>query len=66
MKILKRILKLFGLILLIILALFGMAVAGPVPVKPSRKPDNRVEIKTELVVEKKEEESEFEEREMKS
>ena len=66
MKILKRILKLFGFILLIILALFGMAIGGPVPLIPIRKPDNRVEIKTELVVEEKEEESEFEEREIKS
>ena len=66
MKILKRILKLFGFILLIILALFGMAIGGPVPLNPIRKPDNRIEIKTELVVEEKEEESEFEEREIKS
>ena len=65
MKILKRILKLLGFILLAGLASFGMAIGGAVPFSQIRKPESRVEIKTELV-EKKEEESEFEEWEMKS
>ena len=61
MKILKIILKLFGLILLAGLASFGMAIGGAVPFTPIRKPESRVEIKTELVVETKKEESEFDE-----
>ena len=65
MKILKKILKLLGFILLAGLASFGMAIGGAVPFSQIRKPESRVEIKTELV-EKKEEESEFEEWEMKS
>lgn len=64
MKILKIILKLFGLILLAGLASFGMAIGGAVPFTPIRKPESRVEIKTELVVETKKEESEFDEWEM--
>ena len=66
MKILKRILKLFGFILLMILACFGMALGGTVPFLPIRKPESRIEFKTELVVEKKEKESEFDDWEMKS
>ena len=66
MKILQRISKLFGYILLAVLACFGMAVGGAVPFNPIRKPDDRVEFKTELMVEKKEEESEFDVWEMKS
>ena len=65
MKILKIILKLFGLILLAGLASFGMAIGGAVPFTPIRKPESRVEIKIELVVETKKEESEFDEWEMK-
>lgn len=64
MKILKIILKLFGLILLAGLASFGMAIGGAVPFTPIRKLESRVEIKTELVVETKKEESEFDEWEM--
>ena len=66
MNTLKKILKLIGLILLMFLACFGMAIGGAVPFTPIRKPDSRVEIKTELVVEKKDEESVFDEWEMKS
>ena len=66
MKIPKIILKLFGLILLAGLASFGMAIGGAVPFTPIRKPESRIEFKTELVVEKKEEKSEFEDWEMKS
>jgi hypothetical protein len=59
MKILKRILKLLGIILLMFLAPFGMAIGGAVPFSPIRKPDNRTETKIELVIESKKEESEF-------
>ncbi|HKI79334.1 MAG TPA: hypothetical protein VKA26_12390 [Ignavibacteriaceae bacterium] len=62
MKILKIILKLLGFILLAVLACFGMAIGGAVPFTPICKPDERVEFKTELVLEKKEEESEFKEK----
>jgi hypothetical protein len=66
MKILKRILKLSGYVLLAVLACFGMAIGGAVPFTPIRKPDERVEFKTELMVEKKEEDSEFEVRKIKN
>lgn len=59
MKILNRILKLIGMILLVILACFGIAVGGAVPLTPIRKPDNRVETKIEKVIENEEDESEF-------
>jgi len=62
MKIFKRILKLLGLILLALLACFGMAIGGAVPFTPIRKPESRIEFKTELVEERKEEESEFKEK----
>ena len=61
MKILKIILKLFGLILLAGLASFGMAIGGAVPFTPIRKPESRIETKIEKVIESKEDESEFEE-----
>ena len=62
----KKILKLFGFTLLAGLASFGMAIGGAVPFSPIRKPESRVEIKTELVVEReKEEESKFDEWELK-
>lgn len=44
------------------LACFGIAIGGAVPFTPIRKPNERIEFNTELVVEKKEEESEFKER----
>ena len=66
MKISKKILKLIGLILLMFLACFGMAIGGAVPFLPIRKPESRFEIKTELVAVEKEEESEFDDWEMKS
>ena len=61
MKILKIILKLFGLILLAGLASFGMAIGGAVPFTPIRKPESRIETKIEKVIESKKEESEFDE-----
>ena len=48
------------------LACFGMAIGGAVPFLPIRKPESRFEIKTELVAVEKEEESEFDDWEMKS
>ena len=45
-----------------LLACFGMAIGGAVPFTPIRKPESRIEFKTELVEERKEEESEFKEK----
>lgn len=66
MKILKRILKLLGIILLALFACFGMVIAGPIPILPLYKDDSRVEIKIEKVIEEKEEDSEFNDWEMRN
>ena len=48
MKQLKKILWVAGMIILIILACFGIGFAGGVPVPPNRRKDNFIEINIEL------------------
>lgn len=58
MKKLKRMLKLFALICLIILAVFGIGLSGGVPITPSNKKKDPEEI-TDEQVESKQEDAEL-------
>lgn len=49
MKSLKKIMRLLGLIILIILATVGIGIGGVAPVPLSSKKENTIEIKVELV-----------------
>jgi hypothetical protein len=49
MKSFKKILKLLGLTLLIVLASVGIGFGGVIPIPPSNKKDDTIEIKVELV-----------------
>lgn len=48
MKNLKKTIKLFGFILLIILASVGVGIGGGAPVLPTGKKEDSIEIKVEL------------------
>jgi hypothetical protein len=48
MKQLKRALRVAGLVMLILLALFGIGFAGGVPVPASRRKENAIELRTEF------------------
>lgn len=49
MKRFKKILKLLGLVLLIVLASVGIGLGGGVPIPPSNKKKDSIEINVELV-----------------
>lgn len=49
MKSFKKILRLSGLVLLIVLASIGIGLAGVVPIPTSTKKEDTIEIKVELV-----------------
>jgi len=55
MKRLKKMLRLAGLALLIILATCGIVIIGGAPVPPTRRKENTIEIRTELVENKERE-----------
>lgn len=55
MKSFKKTLRLLGLILLIVLASLGIGFVGGVPIPPSKKRENTIELKTELVEDKEDE-----------
>jgi hypothetical protein len=55
MKSFKKTLRLLGLVLLIVLASFGVGFGGGVPIPPSRKKEDTIEIKVELVESKEDE-----------
>jgi hypothetical protein len=44
----KKILLMAGMVLLIVLACFGIGIAGGVPLPSNRRKDNSIEIRTEL------------------
>lgn len=48
MKNLKKTIKLFGFILLIILASMGVGIGGDAPVLPTSKKEDSIEVKVEL------------------
>ncbi|MES2287808.1 MAG: hypothetical protein V4547_19125 [Bacteroidota bacterium] len=48
MKNLKKTIKLFGFVLLIILASVGVGIGGGTPVLPTSKKEDSIEIKVEL------------------
>lgn len=48
MKQFKKVLRVAGMIVLIILASFGVSITGGIPVPSNRRKDNSIEIKTEL------------------
>jgi hypothetical protein len=48
MKRFKKMLRVTGVMVLIILALFGIGIIGGVPVPTFRRKENTVEIRTEL------------------
>lgn len=48
MKSLKKTIKLFGFLLLIILASVGVGIGGGAPVLPNSKKEDSIEIKAEL------------------
>lgn len=49
MKSFKKILRLLGLVLLIVLASVGLGIGGGIPIQPSNKKEDVIEIKVELV-----------------
>lgn len=49
MKSFKKILRLLGLVLLIVLASVGLGIGGGIPIPPSNKKEDTIEIKVELV-----------------
>lgn len=49
MKRFKKILRLLGLVVLIILASIGIGFGGGVPIRPSNKKEDTLEIKVELL-----------------
>ena len=49
MKRFKKILKLLGLVCLIVLASVGIGITGGIPIPSSKKKENNIEIKIELV-----------------
>ncbi|MEZ4886693.1 MAG: hypothetical protein R3E32_18335 [Chitinophagales bacterium] len=49
MKKIKSSLRLLALVCLIILAVFGVGIAGGVPVYPSNKRENNIEVRIELI-----------------
>jgi len=49
MKRFKRILRLLGLMCLIALAVFGVGIAGGVPIPSSTKREHAIEVKIELL-----------------
>ncbi len=55
MKSFKKTLRLLGLVLLIVLATLGIGFVGGVPIPPSNKRENTIELKTELVEDKEDE-----------
>ena len=55
----KVILKRIGLILLIILACFGIGIVGPVPILPIKKRDDEEPAKIEMVDEKEDKDQSF-------
>jgi hypothetical protein len=58
MKSFKKALKLLGLVLLIVLASVGLGIGGGIPISPSNKKEDTIEIKVELV-ESKEDKTEL-------
>lgn len=48
MKSLKKTIKLFGFVLLIILASVGVGIGGSAPVLPTSKKEDSIEVKVEL------------------
>ncbi len=49
MKSFKKTLKLLGLVLLIVLASVGIGISGGVSIPPTKKKEDTIEIKVELV-----------------
>jgi hypothetical protein len=49
MKSFKKTLKLLGLVLLIVLASFGIGIAGGVPIPSSKRKEDTIEISIELL-----------------
>lgn len=49
MKNLKKLLKIFGLTILIVLALFGIGIAGGIPVSSMNGKEDKDEIKIEML-----------------
>ncbi|MEO5911249.1 MAG: hypothetical protein ABIP95_10200 [Pelobium sp.] len=49
MKRFKKTLRLLGLVVLIVLACLGIGIGGGVPVPPSNKKENTIEINVELL-----------------
>jgi hypothetical protein len=49
MKSFKKILRLLGLVLLIVLASFGVCIGGGAPIQRPNKKEDTIEIKVELV-----------------
>ena len=58
MKCFTKILRLLGLVLLIVLASVGIGIGGGIPIPPSNKKEDTIEIKVELV-ESKEDKTEL-------
>ena len=55
MKSFKKTLRLLGLVFLIVLASLGIGFVGGVPIPPSKKREDTIELKTELVEDKEDE-----------
>lgn len=49
MKSFKKALKLLGLVLLIVLASVGLGIGGGIPIPPSNRKEDTIEVKVELV-----------------
>ena len=49
MKNLKKLLKIAGLVLLIVLACFGIGIAGGIPVSSANRKEDKAQIKIELL-----------------
>ena len=55
MKSFKKTLRLFGLVFLIVLATLGIGFVGGVPIPLSKKKEDTIELKTELIEDKEDE-----------